>query len=666
MWGWFPYVTVTFVPVLGYTSGWPVGPGVVLLSLIALMWEGPSVSEKEGKRSVPKFPWHYRMACLWIAQVTLIAISHALEESTRPYESSQRGADRSGGGRRSSSRPAASLAHASEKQDGRGDGVAVDDVLSMSLQTPSVVKAAPNSIRVETRKTRRLAAFDIDSTDLELPAKTISVVLPCSARGDYAVKTIRAVFESTPAGVLAEIIVVDDGSEPAIDRQHITKEMLEQYNARVIRHPDAIGLSGSRQTGGDAAKGDIIVFFDCHVAPQEGWHESFLKIISRNYRTIVLPTLTKLDSRTWTQVRGFMSQEKCYVTWDAECKHYRSNDPYVPMIPDGNLAISRRWWTETGGYDRHMLGWGGETLDQSLRCWLCGGEIVVSPKTKVAQLPDMDEKTRMAYKEVGDPFVNRARAAYGWFGDFSAKLDHFPTFRQRRANGWSWYGNVSNIHAVKEKLSCRPFTWFLRRFKNIYENAGLLPESVFMIEEEVSQSCLTYDCYAGSSVTAGCTADLRPCDPKDDRQYWHESNTCPIGRCCSGLRAWNTDQCLQSVRDGRMITGTCDISGGNTEQHWKIADGELHGQDRDQCIGLSDRVAKTLDRRPCGALAGLSGKEHNSFTPAKWKRGYSVEPLESQLYRQAKVKHRGLFAELERQLERQARARKRSSWSIWA
>ena len=41
----------------------------------------------------------------------------------------------------------------------------------------------------------------------------------------------------------------------------------------------------------------------------------------------------------------------------------------------GLLALSRRWWEETGGYDTKMVAWGGENIDQSLRSWLCGGRI---------------------------------------------------------------------------------------------------------------------------------------------------------------------------------------------------------------------------------------------------------------------------------------------------
>lgn len=36
------------------------------------------------------------------------------------------------------------------------------------------------------------------------------------------------------------------------------------------------------------------------------------------------------------------------------------------------------------GYDSSMRSWGGENIDQSLRTWLCGGEIVYAEGSRVA------------------------------------------------------------------------------------------------------------------------------------------------------------------------------------------------------------------------------------------------------------------------------------------
>ena len=38
-----------------------------------------------------------------------------------------------------------------------------------------------------------------------------------------------------------------------------------------MRHEEAKGLIGAKRTGGNAAVGDIIVFFDCHVKPAEDY-----------------------------------------------------------------------------------------------------------------------------------------------------------------------------------------------------------------------------------------------------------------------------------------------------------------------------------------------------------------------------------------------------------
>lgn len=66
----------------------------------------------------------------------------------------------------------------------------------------------------------------------------------------------------------------------------------------------------------------------------------------------------------------------------------------------GLLALSRRWWEETGGYDTKMVAWGGENIDQSLRSWLCGGRIEVADGAYVAHMwrDPKNPKTVARYK----------------------------------------------------------------------------------------------------------------------------------------------------------------------------------------------------------------------------------------------------------------------------
>lgn len=43
------------------------------------------------------------------------------------------------------------------------------------------------------------------------------------------------------------------------------------------RHDMTIGLMAAKLTGGKAATGDVIGFFDCHVAPQMHWEREIME-----------------------------------------------------------------------------------------------------------------------------------------------------------------------------------------------------------------------------------------------------------------------------------------------------------------------------------------------------------------------------------------------------
>merc|ERR1712070_784916 len=160
-------------------------------------------------------------------------------------------------------------------------------------------------------------------------------------------------------------------------------------------------------------------------------------------------------------------------------------------------------------------------------------------------------------------------------GEFTRKLNDFPTFSSRKAmDGDHWYGDMSNFQKVKDRLQgCRPFAWYLRRFKAVYEDAGILPKDIFMIKEDTSGKCLLFQGQAGTSGSGREGIVLAPCNAGNHRYYWHPGNRSPkTGKCCSGLRAWNTEQCLEGAQSGGMkaVTGICEIGGRNSGQFWRL------------------------------------------------------------------------------------------------
>ena len=65
---------------------------------------------------------------------------------------------------------------------------------------------------------------------------------------------------------------MDDGSNPPLKETHLTKAVRKKYGVKIVRHEVGVGLIGAKKDGGDAATGDIVIFFDCHVAPQPDWY----------------------------------------------------------------------------------------------------------------------------------------------------------------------------------------------------------------------------------------------------------------------------------------------------------------------------------------------------------------------------------------------------------
>lgn len=493
---------------------------------------------------------------------------------------------------------------------------------------------------------------------------TISVVLPCAFEGGYAEKTVDALWNHTNWR-LKEVLVVDDGSTPPLSSA-LPARLKGDPRVRLLRHNKTLGLIASKKTGGDAAVSDIIVFFDCHVSPRDGWEEAFIKQMRRggDHRTVVVPTITSLDPDTWQEDAGAHSKA-CYVLWNGDFTWLGNPGRDVPLMSGGLLALTRRWWYETGGYDEHMVAWGGENIDQSLRIWLCGGRIEVAEGAYVAHMWRVasNPKTRLKYPmPTEDVMRNKGRAVKAWFSEFAEKSFTFPEYRQFES-GEHHLGTFENFDRLKKQQGCAPFSSYIQRFSYVYLDGGLIPPEVFQLREESTGLCLERlprDEPPHAVIMAPCAARVEDGHAQANRacsgcvstgtngiselQLWHAGNrdkTKAGAPCCSGLHNWNFLQCLMATGPGQPVqTFECDISGSNDAQAFSLdaSSGKLQYRRGEDCVvprflrgppGLGLRGAAepgpasicTLQATPAIGEAARAGERAEGTQPMQFKKG---------------------------------------------
>jgi len=537
-------------------------------------------------------------------------------------------------------------------------GVVAGFLLSASyLQELQSIESAQEAIRQRPRhhlgQWRLAQEQGIEEEPGQRGYQTMSIVLPCAMEGSYAGKTVDAILANTVHTRIHEIIVVDDGSTPPL-KTELPGRLLrgrKRPPIRIIRNEKTMGLIATKKIGGDAARGDIIVFLDCHVKPREGWEEALIWQMRRagDHRTIAVPTITSLDIDTWEEVSGAQAKA-CYLMLSGDFTWLMHPGRDVPMMSGGLLSMTKRWWNETRGLDGKMIAWGGENIDQSLRTWLCGGRIEHAQDSYVAHMwRDADNpKTQLKYPIPTEHVMrNKARAVSAWFSEFREKTFTFPEYEEAKGT----IGDMSEFETLRSSLNCKPFSHYIQRFKYVYLDAGLIPESVFQLRETASGLCLERVPKAKPphSVTlAACTGGGPTAGNVTELQLWHAGNRDlhkSGGPCCSGLKAWNFNLCLFGGRSTDLHMEECDIDGHNSHQFFSppavgAGPGPLHwggGKGYQGCVvpGANSKITRAptavgrkLAMKTCAPKVGQRLLRHDARLDDS---GFLIKDLDTDL-----------------------------------
>ncbi len=220
------------------------------------------------------------------------------------------------------------------------------------------------------------------------PILPVSVIIPAyQTPAETFERTLAALESQTYPRDLFEVVIVDDGSEPPLERPCSTP-----LDVKVVRQERCgFGASRARNTGVRAAAHDILLFLDSDMIVEEGWmaaHARWHHAVS-DALTIGPYTCMSVDdigaetirSRTGP-LRELFSDRPADPFW-AESHMARTNnltskaDDLFRVVPSGNLGISRIFYELMGGFDESFTRWGMEDIEFGYRAYTLGGLLVL-------------------------------------------------------------------------------------------------------------------------------------------------------------------------------------------------------------------------------------------------------------------------------------------------
>ncbi|GJQ73321.1 hypothetical protein Trydic_g13690 [Trypoxylus dichotomus] len=424
----------------------------------------------------------------------------------------------------------------------------------------------------------------------DLPATAVIICFHNEA-WSVLVRTVHSVLDRSPSHLIQEIILVDDFS----DMDHL-KDQLEEYfqdepKVKIVRAKKREGLIRARLLGARHAEAPVLTYLDSHCECTTGWLEPLLDRIARNSTTVVCPVIDVIDDTTleyhWrdsggVNVGGF--DWNLQFNWHAvpereKKRHDNSAEPvWSPTMAGGLFSIDRKFFERLGTYDSGFDIWGGENLELSFKTWMCGGTLEIVPCSHVGHI----FRKRSPYKWRSGVNVlrrNSVRLSEVWLDDYA------KYYYQRIGNEKGDYGDISDRVALRERLHCKSFKWYL---DNIY------PE-LFIPGEAVASGEIRNMGYGGKTCLDSPSrkqdlhkpVGLYPCHRQGGHQYWMLSKTGEIRR----------DEACLDYSGHDVILYPCHGSKGN--QYWDY-DPETnllrHGSS-DKCLGINDSRNKLIMER---------------------------------------------------------------------
>ncbi|KAK2162412.1 hypothetical protein LSH36_99g04051 [Paralvinella palmiformis] len=403
--------------------------------------------------------------------------------------------------------------------------------------------------------------------------------------------TVGSILHNTPMELVKEIIIVDDASslDYIVDKSREYVKTIDK--ARLIRNREHLSMGASRMTGLKETKADTVIFLDTNVVVSKGWLEPLMGLLNTESNVIAVPHFDSINDPVSYEYKGTIDSLTASLSWSLSVRMTKSEeqltDPTMPLkspaLRGNAMAVNKAHLQALGGYDEDLGEGGGHNLELSLRAWLCGSKVLISPCSRVGVINLQDPVKVMSHANVRRItelwFSNRKSIVFRNTGIQNTMTD------SERASFLKRQQQLSNLH-----LKCNDINWF---FQNI---AGHLPTPSDKAVQFGMLKCKTGRC---ARVGDDKRIDLGKCSP----EHYHITLTRLMFEYTDDGLITSAGQCLGVQQTAYILLEDC-ISG-DSKQKWHYKDGRfvnewsqycmMHVTDPDKKMGGKRQIAMAQD-----------------------------------------------------------------------